>query len=187
MAHQQVGAALARGGDRGAQGLERFEAEPVHAGVEVQRRRRRPALRARERGPAFELRRAADRRREAEGGVVGERVGLRLQPVEHIDARVGLRQQRAQPLALADLGDEEGAAAGGVERRRDRLDPEAVAVRLDHGGAIARRGAARQQPPIVGERGDVDRQDRRRGGGFAHAHGLRALDHDRFARPARFC
>ena len=84
---------------------------------------------ARERRPALELRGAADRRREAEGGVVGERVGLRLEPVEHIDARVGLRQQRAQASALADLGDEEDAAAGGVERRRDRLDAEAVAVR----------------------------------------------------------
>ena len=123
MAHQQIGAARARGGDRGAQRVERFEAEPVHAGVEVQRRRRRPALRARERRPALELRRAADRRREAEGGVVGERVGLRLQPVEHVDARVGVRQQRPQPLALADVGDEEGAAAGGVERRRDVSTP----------------------------------------------------------------
>ena len=64
-------------------------------------------------------------------------------------------------LPFADLGDEEGAAAGGVERRRDDLDPEAIAVGLDHGRAIARRGAAREQPPIVGERGDVDREDRR--------------------------
>ena len=114
-----------------------------------------------ERRPALELRRAADRRREAEGDIVGERIGVRLQPVQRIDARVGLRQQRPQALALADLGDEEDAAAGGVERRRDRLDAKAVAVGLDHRGAIARRGAARQLPPIVGQRRDVDGQDRR--------------------------
>ena len=48
MAHQQIGAASRPRAATAARKLvERFEAEPVHAGVEVQRRRRRRGLASR--------------------------------------------------------------------------------------------------------------------------------------------
>ncbi len=180
MAHQHVGAAVARRRDRGAQGVERLEAEPVHAGVEMQRRGRRRGLRPRQGRPAEQLGGGADRRREAEAEIIAARIGVGLQPVEHIDARVGLRQQRPQRLALADLGDEEDAAAGGVERRRDRLDPQPVAVGLDHRRAIAGRRTTLEQPPIVGQRGGVDRQ--RRGGGGPRLRRIGARSSGRVAK-----
>ena len=61
--------------------------------------------------------------------------------------------------ALAEIGDEERVAAGVCERRRDRHDPAAVAVRLDDGSALRRCRAPRKLAPVGDERGKIDRQN----------------------------
>ena len=100
------------------------EAEPVHAGVDVQRER---AL-GRKGLPAAKLIFGADHGREVEIDVVALGVGGRLQSVEHINARA-IAKRGARPHAFAGVGDEKHPAARGVERRRDALEAEAVAVR----------------------------------------------------------
>ena len=89
--------------------------------------------------------------------------GPRRDPVEHIDDR--LARHGAGSLALARAGDEEGLAAGRQQRAHDRLQPKPVGVGLDDGGALSRRAAFGEPPPIMRQRGKVDGERR----GFARA------------------
>ena len=84
----------------------------------------------------------ADHRRQARGGVVAD-LGAGLEAVEHIDPRV-VSERRARPRALADMGDEEDAAAGAPQSGRGVLDADPVGVGLDDGAAGGGRDFARQ-------------------------------------------
>ena len=110
-------------------------------------------------GPAREFLGAADHRRKPMLAIVGMRVGARLQAVQHIDARLRpRRQRRAHPRALAQLRDEEMAAARGVQGGGGGLDANSIRVGLDHRGDCA--GAPRAaSAAIVGKRGEIDGED----------------------------
>ena len=100
MAHQQIGPARrAMPFHRRLQMLKQLEAEPVHAGVEMQRARENAAAPHGEGGPAREFLLAADDRREAALGIVrGFRAAL--EAVEHGDRRFSRQQAtRREPLA----------------------------------------------------------------------------------------
>ena len=88
--------------------------------------------------------------------VVG-RIGAGVEAVQHIDLRLR-RQQAAGRNTLAEVGDEEGARAGGPQRRRRPIEADPIGVRLDHRGASAGRRQAGERAPVVGERGEIDGQ-----------------------------
>ena len=95
--------------------------EPVHAGIDVQRRAAAPVLGRRRKHPIRQARSALliTGRRLA----LGERSrGARHQAVEHVDD--GVRRDRAHAPAFGDVGDEERPAAGLGELRCDRLEPQ---------------------------------------------------------------
>ena len=60
---------------------------------------------------------------------------------------------------LLELGDHEGPAAGGGERRNDALHPQAIGVRLDHGGAFGGRHPVAELRPVGDHGAEVDGQD----------------------------
>ena len=70
-----------------------------------------------------------------------------------------LRRDAAHPAGLGEIGDEEGLAAGFGERGRHLLDAAAIGVRLDHGGAFGRHGAAAERAPIGDDGGEIDGED----------------------------
>ena len=117
MAHQQIGPArrpMRR--HRRLQSGEGPEAEPVHAGVEMERGWTGLAATRGEGGPALKLLFAADCGREAILNIVG-RIGPALEAVEHVDR--GLRRQHAPRRdPFAEMGDEENPRARGPKRRR---------------------------------------------------------------------
>ena len=157
MAHQQVGpASLAIARHRALS--EGSESNPSRR-MPVSRwsaRRRWPSLPRGEGRPALKFLGAADRGPQAMLDVFG-RVGAGLETVQHVD--FGLRrQQAARGKPLAEMGDEEGARAGGPQRRRSPVEADPVGVGLDHRGA--RPGAAKicERAPVVGERAEIDGQ-----------------------------
>ncbi len=130
------------------------DAEPVHAGVDMQRRAAAPLVGGDEGVPFGQLQQAADHRPRVDVGKGGARA--RHQAVEHVERRLGRR--RACAPRLVEIGDEEGLAAGAAERLGDRLDAAAVAVGLDDGGTFRRQRAVIERAPVVGKRGEIDRQ-----------------------------
>ena len=126
------------------------EAEPVHAGVEMDRARADPAPTRGEAGPALKLLFAADRGREPMLDIV-RRLGPALEAVEHIDLRLR-RQRPPRRDPLIEMGDEEDPRPRGPQRGRSFGEADPVSIGLDDGGATPRRGAARELAPIVGER-----------------------------------
>jgi hypothetical protein len=91
------------------------------------------------------------------------------QPVQHVD--VGVAQDRAQRDRLARLGDEEAAAAFARKPAGDGREAQPVGIGLDDGGAFGAAGPVAQQPPVGGDRVEIDRQDRAGKRGF----GVRCL------------
>ena len=157
MADQQVGpASRAMSLHRRLQRHEGFEAEPVHAGVEMERGWRGPAALGGEGGPAGEFVLAADHRRKAMLRVV-RRIGPALEAVQHID-RGAVRQDAARRNPFAQMGDEEDARPGGPQRGRRLGDAGPVSIGLDDGRAAPRRDAARQLAPVVAKRAKVDHE-----------------------------
>ena len=75
-----------------------FEAEPVHAGVEMERARAGLALPRGEGGPALKLLFAPDDRREPVLRII-RRVRAGFEAVEHVDRRLGQEAARRDPLA----------------------------------------------------------------------------------------
>ena len=152
MAHHQTRRGPKQSGRRA--GLGGRESQPVHAGVEMQRGGACPR-------PFGDLRQGVQH--GPQPGRLEPWRGPRRDPVEHIDDR--LARHGAGPLALARAGDEEGLAAGRQQRAHDRLQPKPVGVGLDDGGALGRRAAFGEPPPIMRQRGKVDGERR----GFARA------------------
>ena len=133
---------------RRLQAGEELEAEPVHAGVEMQSARRGPAALRGEGGPALKLGFVADRGREPMLGIVG-RLSPALEAIEHIDLRL-FRQRLTRRDPLVEMGDKEDPCARSPQRRRSLGDAGPVGVGFDHGGAAPRRRASREVAPIVG-------------------------------------
>ena len=123
------------------------QAEPVHAGVDMDRGRaagptahgrKRPIRRSRPgiRGPGAVECRDSRRPCRAEG-----RSGRKSSPA----------RRRGAPHRFRYVRDEEGLAAGAGKRGDDRLDAAAVGVGLDDGGAFGSGHALAQATPIGGD------------------------------------
>ena len=119
--------------------LFRRQAEPRHAGIDLQRRRQPPPGPTRCPAPGGDLGQAVQHRapRRAQAFLLGPR----RRSVQHIDRR-RRPEHGAQRNALVDMGDEEDLAAGGGERRRHGSRTEAVGIGLDHSSAV---GTGRQR------------------------------------------
>ena len=155
MAHQQRDAVVVRLHPRRQRGrLARGDAEAVHAGVDMQRRAAAPIVGGDEGIPFRKLGDAVDHRARVEFDE--RRAAARRETVEHIDDRLG--RDRTHASRFGEIGDEKGLAAGLGELRRDRFEPAAIGVGLDHGGAIDGDDPARQRAPIDLDRREIDRE-----------------------------
>ena len=162
------------GGQGGKPG--RVQAEPVHAGIDMQQRGQTTADAAGERGPAVDVAERAEHRQDVVFEVLAFAAGRRtVQGREH-----GPGQQRAEGYGLGQMGGEEVAASGRVQIRGDPGGAQAIGVGLDYRGNRAGRRTAAQQLPVGGDCGEVDVQDgggvrpldKRRGeGGFSRHRG----------------
>ena len=127
-------------------------AEPVHAGIDVERSTAAPILSGDEGVPLREFGRAVDHGLRVQ---FGERFGgLRRKPVEYVDC--GFARTRAHPPCLGDVGNEEGLAAGLYELGRDRLKTQPVGIGFDHGGAFDGEKLARERAPVRLDRIEID-------------------------------
>ena len=156
VAHQQSDAVIFRA-DARRQGCRVIHgnAEPVHAGVDMQRRAAMPLVGRAECVPFRQFDHAADHGPRADVGISRRRA--RHQPVEHVDRR--LRCRRARLARLGQIGDEERFAAGLGQGACDFLDTAAIAVGLDHRGAFRRHGAAPERAPIGFDCREIDGED----------------------------
>ena len=132
MAHQHFGG---RGGQelgpaRQADSLVQREAQAVHAGVDVDDRRRSRAMP----GPRLDAFQAVKDRAQTESTKVSRPFGE--EAVQHIDCRIG--RGGAHTLSLLRHGHEKCPAAGFGQRRNRALDAYAVSIGLDDGGAFGR-------------------------------------------------
>ena len=170
MAHKEIGAAgRPIASHRVPERRQQFEPKPAHAGVEMQRRRRRLAAAGRKLGPALKLLGAADGGLEVICRIV-VRIGVLFQAVEDIDDRFSW-QDAPGGEAFAELGDEKDPGAGGPQRRAGLAEANPVGVGLDDGPCATGRGPAREPQPVLGKRFEIDRQAARRRfeGRVAHA------------------
>ncbi len=127
------------------------QAEAVHAGVDVDRRRRIAAGRPAMLRPFVDLGHRAEDGTQVECAIDARGAGQ--QAVQHVDHRI--TGSGAHPPGFRQMGDEEGAAARLPERRHGPLDADAVGVRLDDRGRVG-PGAVAQEPPVRRERIEVD-------------------------------
>ena len=143
-------------------GIGAIEAEPVHAGFELDRRRGTPSNCFQTVTPDGDV--AGRREDRDQTGVEMQGDAGGFEPLQDEDARqrgalVGARQgieRGTHDPAFLGPGDEEVAAARGVERAGGLGSAEAIAVGLDR-GAGARAGiACGQQGPVGGQRRAVD-------------------------------
>ena len=141
------------GGERG-RFLDR-QAEPVHAGIEMQGGATQPAARAAKRIPFDELGHGADHRPRVDRGIGGGAAGGNA--VEHVNDRLG--RGCAHLAGLGEMGDEECPAAVLGELGGHRLEAAAIGIRLHHGGAIGRHRALHQRAPVEDDGAEIDGQD----------------------------
>ncbi len=153
VAHDQRDAMIA-GIDPGNEALRlrEREAEPVHAGVDMNAGASGPAGAAAEHIPFGKLVEIADHRPGVDLGV-GVAAVLE-EAVEHVDR--SRRHRGAGGAGLVQGGDEKRLAAGAGERARHRFEPAAIGVGLDHAGAFGRHRGFLELAPV----GDDARRDR---------------------------
>ena len=154
VAHQEL-EAVAFAGLHARRDGDRFlgrQSEPVHAGIDMQRRAAAPVAGRDEGVPLGELGRAVDHRPQV--GIGERRRGARHQSVEHVDD--GVRRHRAHTPALRDVGHEKRPAADLLECRNHPLDSATIGVGLDHRGAFDRNGHAVEPLPVGCDGGEVD-------------------------------
>ena len=170
MAHQQGDAVILHLHARGKRRrFRRRNAEPVHAGVDVERRASEPAVRGDERVPLGKLGHAVDDRAGAD---LGERTrSLVGEAVEHVDR--GLLGASAHAARFGEIGHEESLASGVRKRRGDRFEAEPIGVGLDHGSAFAGHDRARKRAPVQVDGGKIDGE--RAAGAFGIGLGDRRL------------
>ena len=145
VAHQEGDAmVLALHAQRQSGRLIRGNAEPVHAGVDMDRRPAAPVLGGDESIPFRQLGRAVDDRPNVQ---LGKRAGgFRRKSAENVN--VGVAGASARATRLRDVGHEEGLAACFGQFGGDRLKSEAVCVGLDHRRALGGEEFTRQRAPV---------------------------------------
>ncbi len=143
---------------RELQRLRHGQSEPVHAGIDVERRRKAPV---RDGGPFGQFLPVAENRAQGVPGEGRPRAGG--QTVEDVDRR--LRQELSRGDPLGQVGDEDGAAAGPGQSGGDRRQAAAIGIGLHHGAALGLRGPGRQRAPVRDQRREIDRQARAVTGG----------------------
>ena len=130
------------------------EAETVHAGIDMDRRKAFPSAGRAERIPLGKLHGVAEHGTAVELGVLV--AGSREESVEHIDRRG--RRDLAHGAGFIERGDEKGSASGLRQRAAHLRDPAAIGVGFHDSGAIRRNGLAAELAP-VGDNGiEVDGQ-----------------------------
>ena len=143
--------------------LGRLQAEPRHAGIDVDQRRqparpdparRLPGRRSGIGRIGLDLAEIVERRDQAVFGQGGG--GLGGGAAKGID--VGLGQDGADFHALVDEGDEEVPAAGAPKRLRDLGGAEPIGVGLDHGAASGCGQAGLEIAVIGGDGAEIDAQ-----------------------------
>ena len=131
------------------------QAEPVHAGIDVNGGAAGPAGAAAEHVPFGEFVEVADH-----GPGVDLGVGLAAvleEAVEHIDR--GRRHRRADDAGFIERCHEKGLAAGAGERARDRFGAAAIGVGLDHAGAFGRHRRLLELAPVGDDGVEIDGED----------------------------
>jgi hypothetical protein len=176
-----------------ARHLVRRQAQAAHPGIDVQDGPHRPPLGPGAPGPELDLAQRVEGRHQAVLQKVVQGPGQQAAQNSHL----GLRQHLLQRDPLAQLGDEEVAAAGGEEGPCHPRHAQAVGVGLDHRGTGHARPAPAGQDAVVGDDGvEVDGEDRAGPPGLAgdvavgscvHGPGFPATCHDRTlpSRPGR--
>ncbi len=155
MAHQERDPVTGRLETRGESGgLVDRDAEPVHAGVEMERGAAGPSLHAAEGVPLDQFRHAPDHRAQAHRGKM--RRAARRDAVEHIDDRV--RRDLPHGPRLVNVGDEKRRASGLGERAGSLAQAAAIGVGLHHRGAFRRLHPLGERAPIRSDRVEIDRE-----------------------------
>src|SRR6266480_4709450 len=131
------------------------DAEPVHAGIDVEGRAATPVSSGDERIPFRKFGGAVDDRAQIIGCECLRRA--RHHSIENIDDCIG--GNRAHAPAFTDIGNEEGATARAGQRTRDRLEPTAIAIPFDHRSALDWHRHARERLPIGRDGTEINRED----------------------------
>ena len=132
--------------------LVRRNAEPMHAGVDLQRGAALPAMGADEGVPLRKLGRRIDDRPRIDFDKSG--APIRRKAVKHVDG--GLACTRTHRSRFGEIGDEECFAAGLGQGRGHLRQAEAIAIGLDHRGAFDGKEPVRQRAPICFDCGEID-------------------------------
>ena len=156
VAHDQRNAVIAGIDARDdALGFRYREAEPVHAGVDLDGGAATPTRAPAKHVPFGEFVEVADHGPAVDPGI--GLAGVLEEAIERIDR--SLRQRRAHGSRFVQRGDEECLAAGRGERAGDRFDAAAIGIGLDHAGAFGRHGGLLQLAPVGDDGVEVDGQD----------------------------
>ena len=113
----------------------------------------------RKRSPFLDLLEGAEHRAQVEFRI--GRAGAGQEPVQHVDRRIGRNGAGAD--RLAQMRDEEGAAAGTGKGRHGLLDADAIGVGLDDSRGVCAAGVVAQDAPVRGEGVEIDMEDATRG------------------------
>ncbi len=159
MAHHQNG--IKRTGQRiflcQRPGLLEREAEPVHAGVDMDRAGMGNAVGAAKTFPDRHFAARIEHRDQARFGIGLSRLAAE-QPAEH--EYPGVRAYLAHRAAFLRPGDEKRVAARRGKRRHRLGDSQPVSVGLDHASRTRGWRQSRQRAVIVLQRAQVDRGER---------------------------
>jgi hypothetical protein len=172
VAHHQRNAVIA-GIDPGHDAL-RFhqrQAEPVHAGIDMNRGTSRPSGAPAEHVPLGKLVEIADHGLAID---FGESIAAVLKKtVEHVD--FGRRQRFARGARFIQGCHEKRLAAGGRKRARHRFGAAAIGIGLDHGGAFGRYRGFLELAPVRDNGVEIDGENagRRGGCGGERCRGIR--------------
>ena len=132
------------------------QAEPVHAGIDMDGGAAVPARAAAEYVPFGEFVEVADH-----GPAVDLGIGLAAvleESVEHIERGRG-RHRRADGLGLIERRDKEGLAAGVGKRAGDLFGAAAIGVGLDHAGAFGGHPGLFELAPVGDDGVEIDGQN----------------------------
>lgn len=136
------------------------EAQPVHAGVDMNDGVEWPLVTLGRRTPGIELAEMVEHRRQSVLDEIGFCPGE--QAVQDVDRM--LRQHAAQRNALVDMGDEELPAAFGGQAWPHNGSATAIGIGLEHAGTVDRPALSTpsiaQAAPVGGNRAHVDGEDR---------------------------
>ena len=129
--------------------------QPVHAGVDMDRRAAGPAGAAAEHVPFGEFVEIADHGLAIDLGV--GLAGVLEEAAERVDGR--RRHRLADDARFLEVGDEERLAAGCGQRARHLFGAAAIGVGLDHAGAFGRHRRLLELAPVGDDGVEIDGQD----------------------------